>query len=179
MKKFLIIAVLCIAGVTTSNAQSLRFGVKAGANFANLEGDDVDGNTYTNFHFGALLELNVLQNFSIQPELLYSSQGAEVDSEAFDKIEYKYLTVPVLAKFYVITDKLSIEAGPQFGFMIDDNLSDVAETKSFDFAAIGGLGLNITDNIFAQARYVIGLTDTTKDAEIKNKVIQVSLGYRF
>lgn len=58
-------------------------------------------------------------------------------------------------------------------------MPDQFESKSFDFAAVGGLGFNFTENIFAQARYVAGLTDTTKDAEIKNRVIQVSVGYRF
>lgn len=181
MKKSLIITIaLIFTGISTSYAQGLKFGVKAGANFSTLEGDNTyDLSNYTNFHFGALLELEVFQNFSIQPELLYSSQGAKVDSDAVKDIKYDYVTVPVLAKFYLITDKLSLEAGPQFSFMINESVPDQFRTKSFDFAAIGGLGLNITDNIFAQARYVIGLTDTTKDAEIKNKVIQVSLGYRF
>ena len=76
-------------------------------------------------------------------------------------------------------NKLSFEAGPQFSFLIDDNVGDQFESESFDFAAVGGLGLNITDNIFAQARYVVGLTEASKDAEVKNRVIQVSLGYRF
>src|SRR5690606_20818809 len=107
------------------------------------------------------------------------SQGAKVDSDAVDDINFNYVTVPVLAKFYLITDRLSVEAGPQFSFLIDDNVKDQFETESFDFAAVGGLGLNITDNIFAQARYVVGLTDASKDAEVKNRVIQVSLGYRF
>ncbi len=179
MRKILIIAVFFIAGISASQAQAIKFGVKAGANFANLDGDNVDTSTYTSFHFGALLELNVFQNFSIQPELMYSSQGAKVNEEAFDKIEYNYVTVPVLAKFYLITDKLSLEAGPQFSFMVNENVPDQFRTKSFDFAAVGGLGFNITENFFAQARYVVGLTDTSKDAEVKNKVIQVSLGYRF
>jgi opacity protein-like surface antigen len=136
-------------------------------------------NAITSFHFGALLEVKVFENFSIQPELLYSSQGAKVNEENVKDINFNYITVPVLAKFYLISEKLSVEAGPQFSFLIDDNLEETLESKSFDFAAVGGLGFQFTENFFAQARYVAGLTDTTKDAEIKNRVIQVSLGYRF
>lgn len=180
MKKLILIFAFFIIGQTHSNAQMLKFGVKAGANFASLEGDGVEGlDTYTSFHFGALLELKLFENFSVQPELLYSSQGAKVNSDAFDDINFNYVTVPVLAKFYLISDKLSVEAGPQFSFLIDDNVSDQFKTESFDFAAVGGLGLNITNNIFAQARYVVGLTEASKEAEVKNRVIQVSLGYRF
>ena len=187
MKKLLFIIAFIFIGLTQSNAQMLKFGVKAGANFASLEGDGLEGlETYTSFHFGALLELKVFENFSLQPELLYSSQGAKVNDDNIKDINFNYVTVPVLAKFYLISDRLSVEAGPQFSFLIDDNLKeafggigDTFETESFDFAAVGGLGLNITDNIFAQARYVVGLTEASKDAEVKNRVIQVSLGYRF
>jgi hypothetical protein len=186
MKKIFILSFLVI-GITQSNAQMLKFGVKAGANFASLEGDGVEGlNTYTSFHFGALLEIKVFENFSIQPELLYSSQGAKVNEENVKDINFNYITVPVLAKFYLISEKLSVEAGPQFSFLIDDNLKEAFggigntfETESFDFATVGGLGFQFTENFFAQARYVVGLTEASKEAEIKNRVIQVSLGYRF
>jgi opacity protein-like surface antigen len=180
MKHFFLICSLALMMHSTSNAQFLKFGVKAGANFASLDGDDVSGlDTYTSFHFGAIVEFKILENFSVQPEVLYSSQGAKVNEDAFDDINYNYITVPTLAKFYLISEKLSLEAGPQFSFLVNDNLPDQFESKSFDFAAVGGLGFQFTENFFAQARYVAGLTDTTSDAEIKNRVIQVSLGYRF
>lgn len=175
----MIILTLLILVVGQSNAQLLKFGLKAGANFSNLEGENIEGSNYTSFHFGALLEVKLFENFSIQPELLYSSQGAKVSEENVKDINFSYVTVPVLAKFYLITDKLSLEAGPQFSFLVNESVPDQFESKSFDFAAVGGLGFNFTENIFAQARYVAGLTDTTKDAEIKNRVIQVSVGYRF
>jgi opacity protein-like surface antigen len=180
MKKLIVIFALILISVTDANAQMLKFGVKAGANFASLEGDGLEGlETYTSFHFGALLEVKVFENFSIQPELLYSSQGSKVNEENVKDINFNYITVPVLAKFYLISEKLSLEAGPQFSFLIDDNLEETFESKSFDFAAVGGLSFQFTENVFAQARYVAGLTDTTKDAEIKNRVIQISIGYRF
>jgi hypothetical protein len=180
MKKLIFILAFFAFGITQTYAQMLKFGLKAGANFASLDGDGVEGlDTYTSFHFGALLEVKVFENFSIQPELLYSSQGAKVDSEAFDDINFNYITVPVLAKFYLISGKLSLEAGPQFSFLIDDNVGDQFESESFDFAAVGGLGFQFTENFFAQARYVAGLTEASKDAEVKNRVIQVAIGYRF
>ena len=176
MKKLFLVASFLFLGIATSQAQSLKFGAKAGANFSTLDGDGVDGDNLTSFHVGALLELNILENFSIQPELMYSSQGTEIENE---ELKLDYISVPVLAKFYLVTDKLSLEAGPQFSFLINDDVPETFETKSFDFAAVGGLGFNITQNIFAQARYVVGLTDTSKDAEVTNKVIQLSVGLRF
>ena len=178
MKKSLILAIALVFISINSHAQKVKFGLKAGANFANLTGNDADGfDGLTSYHIGAVLELNILENFSVQPELLYSSQGAKQDG--FDDVKLDYVTVPVLAKFYLISDRLSLEAGPQFSFLVNDNLDNTFEKKDYDFAAVGGLGFNFTKNIFAQARYVVGLTDTTKDAEIKNSIIQVSLGYTF
>ncbi|WP_026706362.1 porin family protein [Flavobacterium soli] len=176
MKKLFIMAILVVAGSTSMNAQGLDFGVKAGANFAKLDGDDISGDNLTSFHVGALLEVNVFENFSVQPEVLYSSQGTKIEDE---DIKLDYLSVPVLAKFYLISDKLSLEAGPQFSFLVNDNIEEQFEAETFDFAVVGGLAFDVTSNIFVQARYVTGLTDTSKDAKITNQVIQLSVGLKF
>jgi opacity protein-like surface antigen len=176
MKKLFLIGSVLFLGLTTVNAQSLKFGAKIGANFSTLDGDGLNGDNLTSFHVGALAEINILQNFSVQPELLYSSQGTKIDSEDY---KLDYVSVPVLAKFYLISDKLSLEAGPQFSFLINDDVPETFKTKTFDFAAAGGLGYNITSFLFVQARYVVGLTDTSKDASITNKVFQLSAGLRF
>lgn len=176
MKKLLLLTAVALLSFT-AQAQSIRFGLKAGANFANLDADEVETDNMTSWHAGAVLELNVLPNFSIQPEALYSSQGAKVDG--FDDFKLDYISVPVLARFYILPDLLSLDAGPQFSFLVNDNVADTFETKSFDFAVLGGATVNLTDSFFAQARYVIGLTEMSEDAKATNKVIQLSVGYRF
>ena len=186
MRKLILALTIILAGSFSANAQLLRFGIKGGANFANFSGgvDGIDYKSRTSFHAGVVAEIKAFENFSIQPELLYSSQGADV--EGVGDFNLDYVSVPVLAKFYLISDKLSLEAGPQFSFLVDeadlayDDATDGdSDTKSFDFAVAGGLGLNITKNFFAQARYTIGLTDASKSAEVKNAVFQVSVGYLF
>lgn len=173
-KNFLLLALLlCI--ISTSHAQLIRFGVKAGANFANLEAE-INTDNITSFHLGAVLEAKVLPGLAIQPELMYSSQGASIEEEDF---KLDYISVPVLGKFYLIPGKVALEAGPQFSFLVNDDTPVFYKSKSFDFAVVGGASVNITNDIFAQARYVIGLTDTTKDADVKNRVFQLSIGYRF
>lgn len=184
MKKLLLLTLFLTIGTMTANAQGVRFGLKGGANFAKLEGDNVDSDNLTSWYGGAFVELNIVPSFSIQPEVLYSSQGAKVDSG--DDIKLDYINVPVIAKFYVLPDLLALEAGPQFGFLVNDNFEDSLngigtqfEAESFDLGLIGGASINITDNFFANARYVLGLTEVSKDAEIKNTTIQLGLGYRF
>lgn len=182
MKKLIVMAILLIAGSTQMNAQ-LRLGIKGGVNFANVDGgpDGIDYKSKTGFHAGAVAEIGFGGNLAIQPELLYSSQGTKVEGAGDFNLDY--VSVPVLVKYYIVSDLLSIEAGPQFSFLVDDSndaIDDIGnggDNKSFDFAVAGGIGLNITKNLFAQARYTIGLTEVSKDADIKNSVFQLSVGY--
>jgi len=185
MKKFLL-AVALLAGTFATQAQGLNFGIKAGANFSNFQGDlDTDG--ITSFHAGAVLELNIVPTFSVQAEGLFSSQGGKAKYEADGvvgvarDIKLDYISVPVLAKFYILPNTLSITAGPQFSFLVND-ADDILETKKFDLAASGGLELKIIAGLFAQARYNIGLTnvnDSEVRGDVKNGVFQVSVGYFF
>lgn len=177
MKKVILIIVCFIAASMNVGAQGIKFGVKGGANFSDFDGKDINSSTLTSYHFGALVEIKVFSKFAIQPEAMFSSQGAKV--EGSDDFKLDYISVPVLAKFYLISDRLSLDVGPQFSFLVNDNLEETYKTESFDFAGVGGIGLNITKNFFAQARYVIGLTEMSKEAEVKNKVIQLSVGYTF
>ncbi len=174
-----IFMLIMIVSINSLNAQTLKFGLKAGANFSNLEGDNVEGSTYTSFHFGAVVELKLLENLSLQPELLYSAQGTKVNGEAFDDINYNYITVPVMAKFYLTKNKLSFEAGPQFSFLVNEDVAEQFEGETFDFGIAGGLGYNITDNFFLQARYIAGLTEASRNADVTNRVIQLSVGFKF
>lgn len=177
MRKFLFLSLVFCA--FTAQAQ-LRIGIKAGANFADLDGITLDTKMRTGFHFGAIAELKLPGSLAIQPELLYSSQGAKVDAAAFDDIQYDYLTLPVMLKWYLIPDVVNIELGPQFSFLVKDkNDFDPVDSSTFDFAALGGVGVNLGDNLFVQGRYVLGLTDASATADVKNRVIQLSLGYKF
>lgn len=84
-----------------------------------------------------------------------------------------------MAKFH-LNKFISLDLGPQASFLLSErNQFNVKDAKTFDFGVAGGLGLNITKNIFIQGRYVLGLTDASKDAQIKNSVVQVSAGLMF
>ena len=177
--------VFALTTIASVQAQSLvQFGIKAGPNFSSFNGgNNIDYSSRTSFHAGLVAEIKALPSMSIQPEILFSSQGAKVDGVGDFNLDY--VSIPVLAKFYILSDKVSLEAGPQFSFLVAERkdawngISTSAENNSFDFGLAAGLGLNITQSIFAQARYTIGLTEATKDADIKNSVFQVSLGYMF
>jgi opacity protein-like surface antigen len=185
MKKIFLAAVLFIATSATIQAQFLQIGVKAGVNFASQTGDafpdqNIDKEGITSYHAGLVAELKLLDKFSIQPELLYSTQGATykgVDQEI--KKELGYLAIPVMAKFY-LSDSFSLEVGPQASFLLSEKDDfDLYNAETFDFAVNAGLGFKITKNLFVQGRYSLGLTEASKNADVKNSTVQLSAGFMF
>ncbi|OYX79799.1 MAG: hypothetical protein B7Y83_19125 [Flavobacteriales bacterium 32-34-25] len=188
MKKSILVAIMLFSLTAVLQAQSIRFGVKGGINYANQNGTEITVNSenydstdaITSYHAGLVAEVKLFDRFAIQPELLYSTQGASYKNATEEfKNELGYLSIPVLAKFY-LSKSLSLEVGPQASFLLSErNDFDYKNSETFEFAAVGGLGLNITKNLFIQARYGLGLTEASKDADIKNSTFQVSAGLMF
>ncbi|NUY82060.1 PorT family protein [Flavobacterium sp. MAH-1] len=171
--------------------RSPSFGVKGGVNFSNVIGDDIgDTSSRTNFHVGVVGELPLADIFSLQAEVLYSGQGFKAKNPVLfgaDEAVYKldYINVPVLAKVY-ITKGLSIEAGPQFGFKVNEKVEvdgeesdELENAESFDFAVAGGLTFQTEMGLFATGRYTYGFTDVVEDADTRNQVFQIGIGYKF
>jgi len=179
MKK--VIFAIALFASLGGHAQVFKLGLKAGPNFANFTGSEINTKTRTGFHGGAAAELGITQKFAIAPEFLYTSQGADFDG--FGDVNFDYVSVPVLARIYILSDKLAVDVGPQFSFLIDhadelfNNTGTEDDSQSFDFAVAGGATLNLTKSIFLQARYTAGLTEASKDAKVKNSVFQLSVGY--
>lgn len=217
MKKitFTLLACTLFSGAIYAQTPDVKIGAKAGVNFAKL----TDGDMYTGFHLGGLAEIYINEKFSIQPELLYSAQGSESSSSASttafgvtmsgkgdSKLKLSYINIPIMAKYYVL-EGLSIQAGPQVGFLVkaemdyvgtttNPNFSDQleiytassADVKSqlnpIDFGINFGAGYEFMSGMFIDARYNLGLTKVPKESSAiennyKNQVIQISLGYKF
>ncbi|MGZ9735593.1 porin family protein [Flavobacterium sp. GNP002] len=187
MKKTILVTVLLLAISSTMQAQLVKFGIKAGLNYANQTGSDItinsgnyDKEAITSYHAGLVAEIKLTDGFSVQPELLYSTQGATYKYAATEfKNELGYLSIPVLAKFN-LNKTVSLDLGPQASFLLSErNDFDVENAETFEFGVAGGLTLNVTKSIFLQGRYVLGLTEASKDADVKNSVVQISAGFKF
>jgi len=183
MKKFLLLAVVTVLGFASVNAQEIKFGAKGGLNFATVTGDNTKGiDVVTSFNFGVVSEIPVSEKFSFQPELMYSGQGYSFNDNT---IELSYLNIPLMGKYY-LTKGLSVEAGPQIGFLLaakneKTNVKDSFNT--FDFGVNFGLGYKLDNGLNFGVRYNLGLTDINNvdnaSAKNKNSVFQVSVGYFF
>ena len=180
MKKiaFLIVTLLTISQVTLAQS-NLRFGIKAGLNYANFTNTEVKTDAITSYHAGILVEFSLFDNLSIQPELLYSTVGASYDGALTEfKNELGYISIPVLAKFN-LSETIFLEAGPQGSFLLNKKDEVFDDYNTFDFSVNAGVGVILTKNLFANARYNLGVTEVARDADAKNSVVQLSVGLLF
>src|SRR5690606_27624389 len=125
MKKFFLVAAVFAIGFSANAQQEVKFGPKAGVNFATISNVE-DSKMLTGFYVGGVAEIKFTDKFSIQPELMYSAQGVKQESnytiagitinESLTA-KYDYINIPIMAKYYVY-DGLSVELGPQFGFLV-------------------------------------------------------------
>lgn len=197
-KTFLILTTFL--GIAAASAQSDKtgfdFGVRGGANFANITTNDDLGSpdTRTNFYVGLVAELPLQERFSLQGEVFYSGQGFErnIPLVANEKIAYTnkadYIQVPLLAKFYIV-EGLSIAAGPQFGFKVSEKVEydssavvgsiETDKIQTFDFQGTGGLEYKFDNGLFIQGRYTYGFSDLVKNNDIHTSVFSAGLGYMF
>ena len=213
MKKLFLMTVIAFFGFTVfaqDSPSAIGFGLKAGANFASITGDETDNlSSLTGFHVGAYVDISVSEKFSVQPELLYSTQGAKYeDSDFYDgKFKLNYLNIPIMAKFRV-AEGFTLEAGPQVGFLLsakdeydyigaDPGFSDLSGeddikdlVKGTDFGINFGLGYKMENGLNFSARYCLGLSninDTSSidpgfdmgDIKNQNGVFQLSVGFTF
>ncbi len=123
--------------------QETRYGIKTGLNYSTIIGDQTEGiNPRLSGHLGVFAEIRFSDRFAFQPEVVYSSQGFQFNTDLFvidrqdptlggadfkTAVQLNYLTVPILADFAIL-EHLSIQVGPQFGFL----LNQVTKLKNFD-----------------------------------------------
>ncbi|MEA9412915.1 porin family protein [Flavobacterium sp. PL02] len=203
MIKKITLSIIAVLAFGFANAQDVKFGAKGGINLSTLTGDIDNVSSKVGFQVGGFAEIKLSNNFFVQPEVLYSTQGAKskiLAGEFFRKNNFKfgYLNVPVMAKYYV-ADKFSLEAGPQIGFLVsakndysysafgynDYGKEDVKDQfKSIDFGVNLGAGYDFTENISAGVRYNLSLSNITDfgdgaNAKFKNSTFSLSVGYKF
>lgn len=184
MKKSIVFgAFLLLFSSVFAQAPHVKFGVKGGLNVATLTNANMDSRT--GFHAGAFSHIHVTNHFALQPEVLYSQQGAKLPGGATQRINY--VNVPVVGQ-YMFGNGARLQTGPQVGFLTNskttsgnnDN-SNTNAYKSADFSWTFGAGYLLPGvGLGIDARYNLGLTDIAKsNSDIKNSVWQVGLFYQF
>jgi hypothetical protein len=206
--KVLLLAFAATALTLTSTAQDkTTFGVRAGVNFTNLNGDDLDFEMKTGFNVGVNAEIPVAPEFYLQPGLLFSTKGAKekIAGSSDDlKLNISYLEVPInfIFKPTLGAGKLVLGVGPYVGIAVGgkvklgDNDADIkfkndlsaSEAGSNDMYFGGNLlaGYELSSKLSFQLNAQLGMSSLYPkvqgeklDDKMKNTGFGVSVGYRF
>lgn len=181
------------------NKEKITYGIRAGANVADLITDRSGLNVRATYNIGFILEYELNNRWSLQPEFIYTRQG-EVDRGVNQGIRFDnslnldYFSVPLMAKYY-LSQGFSVESGFQFGYLIkaeQDNLigpdrfTQSIKSNYRNADALLNIGLNYrTDwGFFIGLRYSHGLVNvlkvpTTQTESQKNAVYQFNFGCYF
>lgn len=184
-KKLHCLSILLIFGILTLQAQKeASYGIRLGANLSSISSDDIpDSLEDSRFGIvaGFLAEYPITEKISIQPEFQFSSLGNDDETLRVD-----YLQLPVFVK-YNFGARFNIHIGPQIGLKIwewEDNNGSEANFNTFNFSAVAGVGVNLTENFFADLRYGFGLSNVFDDEDLpisldgNTRNIQLSFGYK-
>lgn len=200
-KRFLAILLGCLFVLPQLQAQHVstmvtKIGPKVGVNLSMLNGvsGGEDMSMKAGFNAGVAFNMRWGQRhlnsafgtgfFGLQPEIMYSTQGASISGETVD---LSYVTIPVMLKFY-LTESFNIEVGPEFAFMVSGPGKIDTKNASYDFTKLNGgkdilvgvgLGYDFGSGLTINARYNMGMSELAENLPWKNNVIQISLSYLF
>ncbi|MFV8342955.1 porin family protein [Flavobacterium sp. XS2P39] len=188
--KFLAIALFIGIGATINAQENTTHrsngGIKGGYNLAAVSFDG-EGETEQrhSFHIGIYGESFISENFSIQPELMYSQQGYVLtNSNGTFTQKLNYINLPLMLKAYP-SQNLFLEAGPQIGLAVShkeeyDGLfsgSQEYDPNSFDWGINFGGGFKTDSGVSLGVRYHLGLGDLYDEGKAQNRVWQFSVGF--
>lgn len=187
MKKFILISVLSCLLLNSVFAQSLHVGIKAGGDFQKIKGQYFNEGLKFGYHAGVFAEIGLpFTKIGLQPEIYFSQVNKRVYTgfgfTGLEDVKLNYINIPVLLNFKPLPF-LSLQAGPQFGVLVnkDKSISQNGKDvfKSNDAGIAAGLQLNLT-KIKIYARYIAGLSDVnnTTTGKWHNQNIHLGVGFR-
>ena len=190
--KFLVLSFFLFSFTAISYAQKFEIGVKAGVDIHKIDGRSFDEQFAYGYQLGAFAHIPLSAKFGIQPEVIFSQVNIDTSNDIssaydfnnIDKVKLKYVKIPLLLSFSP-NKFVSLQAGPQYGILLDDKSTLLENGKSAfkkgDFSMLAGLQLNIS-KIKIYGRYGIGLSninDIDNKEKWKNQNIQLGVGFKF
>lgn len=201
MKRNTLLVVVAVVLATQLYAQKrVSPGIRAGVNLASLS--NINADFKTDFYAGGILGINLGQRYTLQPELIYSRQGANNvlfsgeeagEPDRTENVTIQYLSLGVMNKFYLV-DGFHALAGPSLDLKIGKNFPridfDDEDYGGVDLGISLGLGYTLPIGLTFEGRfktgmldafnndYFLGLFDDPDDISL-NRVFQLGLSYSF
>jgi hypothetical protein len=208
MKKNMLIAIVLMFVTVSINAQNTTFGIKGGANsnvfYLKTEGTGSDTRyslTKPGFHVGGIVNFQVSDRFSVQPQLLLVNKGGKITLDG-DETEFDFLTIDVPINLLYNYNGFFIGAGPNISVGLsakgkatgqpeidlydDDALGAGSNFKRFEIGANATLGFRFPSGLILSTNYTPGISDIyaeasggTGTAKSHNSFWGFSIGYMF
>ena len=169
-------------------SQGLTFGIKGGANLGKIDGHSFKDEYNFGYHVGAFVTIGS-GKWAIQPEVVFNQINTDTATNFHEitqlhnvgQIQLQYLSIPIMLN-YNLSNILAIQAGPQFGILMDKSKNLVQNGKdafkSGDFSLAAGLQLKVS-KFRVYGRFVGGMTDLNNlenNDTWKVQMIQVGIG---
>jgi hypothetical protein len=205
--KNLLVIVISFTSFVAFSQIEFKPGIRAGANISKFTNSD--SSNKTDFYVGAQFGIKFVKFYTLQPELTYSRQGADVVQ--YDnyynldpivgittrnvKYNLDYLSIGRTNKF-TFGSGFQVLVGPTIDIKVGDNLPSYSSSEliGFDFALVGGIGYEFKNGLALEARFKQGLVDIfgnnyneyndnngngNYDEVILNQLFQVGVAYSF
>ncbi len=168
--------------VNKTNAQLLfEYGIRGGVNLASFNDSkqEIDSRRI-GILAGVYGKVRISSiPISIQPEVLYSQKGAEINGV---EVKLSYIEIPILARVNLSQKgiiKPHIYLGPYLGFNLnyeEEPSGDLEEANNMDYGLVFGAGINVK-KLNVGLRYSLGLKEIFEIEEERNNVIAIIFGY--
>jgi hypothetical protein len=189
-KNILLLTVLLFFGLTTvaQETEGFSFGLRAGVNFQNINGEDPTGDKLENdlalrFNAGVMTQIPVAPEFYFQPGLLFSTKGAKFNQDlgilgnVESELNISYLELPLsfLYKPLLGTGHLLLGFGPYVAYGLsakfdsgdeevdinfgDESAIDLFSLKRMDYGANLFFGYELANGLSAQLNTQLGLAN--------------------
>ncbi len=201
-RKAFIFAFAFFVAVQSYAQRKISPGIRAGVNVATLS--NIDADFKTDFYAGGILSLNLGRRYTLQPELIYTRQGANnvtfIDYDANNNevtrredVTIQYLSLGAINKFYFVEGFHGL-LGPSIDMKIGKNFPridfDDDDYGGVDLALSLGLGYTLPMGLTFEGRFKTGVLDAFNnnyflgifddpDRISLNRVFQIGLSYSF
>ena len=171
--------------VLSLNISAQSFGLKTGAAMTNFSGEDAgDVDFRTGFYFGSFMKIGEA-NIRYSPEVIFHQKGGLVDQTidaitVSNEIKTNYVDIAFNGNFH-INDELALVFGPYFGYAVSGSTTndDWDKYNKTEFGVNVGTTYEVNDLFHVDLRYGLAFTDIMEAQTIKNRSIQIGIGYIF
>lgn len=187
-----ILSLFAVVLISQAAMAQFHLGVKAGTNITKVDGKSFKDEFRYGYHLGGFAEIRLGNKLVLQPEVLWNQYATRLDSnfshvyqDVFDgnsNVKLNYLSIPVVLNYKLIGNFISLQAGPQFGVLIDQNKTLLQNGgnafKQGDLSMLADVLVRMGP-IRVNGRYAIGLnniSDIPDDTKWKSKGFQLSVG---